>query len=276
MESYWVGTFIGIVILVLPSVIILAIRDKYILKKKIFPFIPHISIPLNEIKSDIQYCLYRAQYIATHASQKNTAIFFLLLLFIIGLAIFYSIDTATFYLNVAKILFISSISFIIFCIADSLWFLFIKDVAYVSTIQSKTSINSHLKKNIPLHTEINSANAEVILYAITNHHTFNYMMDVKRYLIEILVLLLILLFTFPLFALFNFALLWIFLYVDSNNNDAISEADYEIRLVVLCIDTLHRANPKRCKEFINTNQHPGITQLTMLYNSITTKSTRQK
>lgn len=230
--------------------------------------IKELKTTLSEVIDDFKSCIIHVNDLAIYSTVRNIKIFLFVFFLIFVILIFQSNSKAVFYLNFAKVLFISLVSYFIFCLSDYFWFLIKKGMVYKWNIKNKKHVKSLIErsKNNKNFEEVNFE--EKIVYT-AKYNSDGYKIHAKRYIAEISLLLLILLFIFPLFFLFNIALFCVmFVYVFLYETQPANQAFDDIGLLISCILRLHKENPVKCNAFITKNEKEEVKELSKLYDIV--------
>lgn len=237
-----------------------------------------IKTTFTEVEGDFNSCLNRAIYFISNSSSKSELLFFTSAIIILLFIIFHSNSEAGFYLNLSKILFVSIASFFVFCLSDCFWFLIKKAQLYKLNIRNRKNIASLIKRmhdEKVFDNENNHIEAKILMTAIFNSEGYKY--HAKRNAVEICLILLILLFTFPLFFLFNLALFCVmFVYVFLYEQQSVNQVFDDIGSLIFLIDKSYKNNPKECEKFIINNSNQEIRDLRMLYYAVSKPKHIQK
>ncbi|GIV44974.1 MAG: hypothetical protein KatS3mg035_2097 [Bacteroidia bacterium] len=233
--------------------------------------IQNIKNIIVEVLADLESCFNRASYfINTASSPKGELIFFLLSILVLFTLTLRSADEANFCFNLSKIIFVSIATFLVFCLSDTFWFLIKKAQIYKWNIKNKKNIKMLIEqignKKYP---DIDREHIEVKILSIANFNTEGYKYHAKRNAVEVGFILLVLLFTFPSFFIYNIALfcgmfIYIFLYEEESFDHIYSDIAY----LIYYIEILYRENPKNCKKFIIKNRNHKIRELRTIFNLI--------
>ncbi len=227
-----------------------------------------IKSVINNILGDLKSSKNRFLFFEHNASKKDLIIFSIIALIIIGVIIFNSSAQASFYLNFLRFLVVLIMTFFVYTQSESFWFLIIK--AYVYDYNIKT--RRHMKRIIELadkaeFNEPGSTEGYILLTAFGN--TKDYKRHVKRYLVEICLMLFFFFYITPDFFLFNlFVFIAAALYMSLNRTEAIDYAFFDIVRITNGIKKLIKEDPKKCDKFILKNNNQETRDLKKLYRYI--------
>lgn len=223
---------------------------------------------VSEVKGDISSCFNRASYFVNNSTSKGEKIFFLFVIVVFLIILFNSENEASFYLNSVRIILISATTFILLCLSDTFWFLLKKVQVYNLNIKNRKNINS-LFKELAGKEDLDYNNYQSAVQSITRFYSKDYKYHAKRNLIEISLILLFLLFTFPTFFIFNLALFCgMFVYVFLYEQQSVNQAFEDISDLLSLINKMHKKSPEQCKSYILSNSLQEIKDLKILYNTV--------
>lgn len=219
-----------------------------------------------EIIDDFKSFIYRAEILLDDSPSRNIKIFFLTVIYALLIALFFSQNKVEFYINIFRVLLISFVTFFIYCLSDYFWFLIKKEQIYRQNLKDTKSINKIIKI---MHNRINeqsNTGFEEKIISVIEYYSSEYKIHAKRYAIEISIFLLILLFTFPWFFLFNIAVFCaMYFYIFFHETQSIDQAFDDIGYLLYCINNFNKENPEKCEKFIAQSEQEEIRGLVWLY-----------
>ena len=105
-----------------------------------------IKRKLIEVIDDIKSCKVRATMLKDNSTTEQFVVFIVFSLIIFGIILFNSVSQADFYSHTFNTLFISLITFIIYCISDYFWYSKNKQYAYEGSLHETEIIKGLLDK----------------------------------------------------------------------------------------------------------------------------------
>ncbi|GEM_PF-4090987 len=217
------------------------------------------------VVSDFKSSIFHVNDLLIHSQDKHFKMFFALVILILAMITFRSNSQTALYLNLFMVIFVSLISYFIFCLSDYFWFLIKKKVVYTENIKYKKNINFCIKR-MPQNSDIEEDSYEKQILATVGFYSNGYKIHTYRYAAQIVLFLLILLFSYPDFFLLNIAIFCgMFVYTFVYEQESSGHAFNDISLLLNCINELHKENPEKCKSFILKNELEEIKELKMLY-----------
>lgn len=221
-----------------------------------------------DLVSDAKSTIFHAKNLLSNSSTKNIRKFYASVILILIIIIFRSNSLMAFYINFFGALFCSIVSYHIFCLSDYFWFLVRKKQVYALNIKYKKNINLLIKR-LPLTSDTEEDTNEEQILSNVRFYSEGYKVYTNRFAVEIILLLLILLFTYPLFFLLNIAIFCgMFIYAFIYEQESSGQVFGTITLLLNCINELHKEDPEKCKRFIIKNELEEIKDLKMLYQSV--------
>lgn len=212
--------------------------------------------------------IFHAEDLLFNSSTKNIRKFYVFVILILAIIIFRSNSLMAFYINLFGALFCSIVSYYIYCLSDYFWFLIKKKQVYALIIKYKKNINLLIKR-LPLTSDIEEDTNEKQILSTVSFYSESYKVHTYRYAVEIILLLLILLFTYPLFFLLNIAIFCgMFIYTFIYEQESSGQVFNDITLLLNSITELHKEDPEKCKRFILNNKKEEIKDLKMLYQAV--------
>ena len=221
-----------------------------------------------DVVSDFKSSIFHVNDLLIHSQDKHFKIFFAFVILLLLMITFRSESKSTFYINLFMVIFVSLISYFIFCLSDYFWFLIKKKKVYTANIKYKKNINICIKR-LPLSSNVEEDSIEKQILSTVGFYSGGYKVHTNRYGVEIVLLLLILLFTYPSFFLLNIGLFCgMFVYTFIYEQQSSGQAFDDISLLLNCINELHKENPEKCKSFIIKNKQEEVKELKKLYQSV--------
>lgn len=212
--------------------------------------------------------IFHAEDLLFNSSTKNIRKFYIFVILILAIIIFRSNSLMAFYINLFGALFCSIVSYYIYCLSDYFWFLIKKKQVYALIIKYKKNINLLIKR-LPLTSDIEEDTNEKQILSTVSFYSESYKVHTYRYAVEIILLLLILLFTYPLFFLLNIAIFCgMYIYTLIYEQESSGQVFNDITLLLNSITELHKEDPEKCKRFIIDNELEEVKDLKMLYQSV--------
>ena len=222
-----------------------------------------------DIIGDFQSCWYFAVHIFNDPPiDKRVAL--VGVAFILIIPFFIVSNESYLLLYFARVLFASLATFAVLTWSNTFWFLMKKSWMYKVQIKNRKSINYFLKdiKNLTID-DAESENPEGALYIISNYYSEGYKYHAIRNAIEVIFLLIVLLYTLPLFFLFNLGLISLqFFWVMLVDNQSSSQVFNDLKILIFCIHKLYKLNSKNCKEFIFKNKMESVRELGVIYMAV--------
>ncbi len=220
-----------------------------------------------EIIGDFISCKNRALYLLSF-SPINKKLLFVLLISVFLFTVFRSSSKYEFYLYFLEILFVSFITFIIFVQSDTYWFLRKKAWSFKLIAKNRKCIQDTVKKikELKLEKEKNPIGA---IYVTAYTDLVGYKSHILRIEIEIIILLAILLFTFPPLFIFNLALFcMLFFYVSFYDSQASNYVSQDIIVLTNSVKSLYEDDPENCRKFILENDSLYVRELGNIYRTV--------
>lgn len=214
---------------------------------------------------DLNSCKNRFLFLKNRALGKHLLIFLFITLGVLGVVIFTSASQAEFYLNFLKLLLVLLISFFVYCLSDCFWFLILKAYLYNYNIKHRRHMKDLLDQaNKVDFTKTRSVEGQILVTAFFNSK--GYKEHAVRYIVEICIMLIILLYIMPIFFLYNLAVFIImFAYVSLYEGQVSTHVFSDIIALVNCIKELIKEDPKKCREFIIESKYQEVKDLGKLY-----------
>lgn len=228
-----------------------------------------INVLVEDVLGDIKSCWYFATHIVDNPPiDKRIALIGIAVILITPFFVISNENGIILYF--ARVLFASVTTFIILTWSNTFWFLMKKSWMYKIHTKQRKSINYYLKDIDDL--KVDNAeveNPEGALYVISQYNSEGYKYHAIRNAIEVIVLLLILLFTMPLFFLFNLVLISLqFFYVMIFDNQSSSQVFNDLKTLVFCIHKLYKTSPAGCKKLILENEMESVRELGAIYRAV--------
>ncbi len=223
----------------------------------------------SEIQGDFVSCRNRARFLLQSSPvDKRILAIGLVVVFIFALSINPNPNDILFYF--LKVVFVSVISFIIFTLSDTFWFLIKKNWMYKVHIKKRSTINYYLKRiNILKIEDSEKENPEGAIYVISYNNFAGFKYHAWRNGIEASILLIILLYFFPTFFVFNLLLFcMLFFYVMIFDNQSSSQVFEDIKNLVFCVRKIYKDNPENCRKFIFENKMESVRELGAIYRTV--------
>ena len=220
-----------------------------------------------EIIGDFISCKNRAVYLLSF-SAINKKLLFAVLIAIFLFTVFRSSSNYEFYLYFLEILFVSFITFIIFVQSDTYWFIRKKAWSFKLVAKNRKCIQDTLKKikKLKLEKEKNPIGA---IYITAYCDLEGYKPQVTRIAVEIIILLAILFFTFPLIFIFNLALFcMMFFYVAFYESQAPTYVWQDIMTLTNSVKSLYEDDHEKCRKFILENDSLYVHELENIYRTV--------
>lgn len=199
--------------------------------------------------------------------KKILAIGFILVLIIVTIGISNPNNLILYFL---KIVFVTVVTFLILTWSNTFWFLIKKLWIYKLQIRRRQNINYYLKNMAAEKLkESDAQNPKGAIYMISYYNSVGFKYHAKRNGVEISLLLMMLLFNFPLFFVFNLALfgvilVYVFLYEQQSTNQVVND----IKILIHCVNLLYEENPENCRKFILENTMASVRELSSIYRAI--------
>lgn len=228
-----------------------------------------IKTLFDDLRGDIFSCWNFATVIIDNPP-FDKRILGLILAITLVIPIFINPDPSILLFLYAKIFFVTILTFLLLTWSNTFWFLMKKTWMYKIHIKRRKSINMYLKDIKTLKVDDPEAeNPEGALHVISHYNSEGYKYHVIRNAIEVALLLLILLFTMPLFFLFNLALFGMqFFYVMIFDNQSSSQVFNDLKTLVFCVHKLHRTNPEDCRKLIFESKMESMRELGAIYRAV--------
>lgn len=228
-----------------------------------------LKVLFDDIIGDIGSCWYFANHIIDNPPiDKRVAIVGIAVIFLLPFFVISNENGIILYF--ARVLLASAATFLILTWSNTFWFLMKKSWMYKVQIKNRKSINYYLKdvKNLKVD-DAESENPEGALYTISHYNSEGYKYHAVRNAVEVILLLILLLYTMPLFFLFNLGLITLqFFWVMLADNQSSSQVFNDLKKLVFCIHKLYKENPKECKKFIFDNNMESVRELGEIYRTI--------
>lgn len=228
-----------------------------------------INVLVDDIIGDIKSCWYFATHIVDNPPiDKRVALIGIAVILITPFFVISNENGIILYF--AGVLFASITTFIILTWSNTFWFLMKKSWMYKIHIKQRKSINYYLKdiNNLKVD-DAEVENPEGAPYVISHYNSEGYKYHAIRNAVEVILLLLILLFTMPMFFLFNLALISLqFFYVMIFDNQSSSQVFNDLKTLVFCIHKLYKTNPADCKKLIFENDMESVRNLGAIYRAV--------
>lgn len=228
-----------------------------------------IKTLFDDLRGDIFSCWYFANHIYNDPPiDKRIALIGTVIILIIP---FFVISNENdIFLYFVRVVFASLATFAILTWSNTFWFLMKKTWMYKIHIKRRKSINMYLRDIKTLKVDDPEAeNPEGALHVISYYNSEGYKYHAIRNAIEVALLLLILLFTMPLFFLFNLALFGMqFFYVMIFDNQSSSQVFNDLKTLVFCVHKLHRKNPEDCRKLIFESKMESMRELGTIYRAV--------
>lgn len=228
-----------------------------------------LKVLFDDIVGDIGSCWYFANHIIDNPPiDKRVAVIGIAVIFLLPFFIISNENGIILYF--ARVLIASAATFLILTWSNTFWFLMKKSWMYKIHIKQRKSINYYLKdiKNLKID-DAESENPEGALYIISNYNSEGYKYHAIRNAVEVILLLILLLYTMPLFFLFNLGLIALQLFwVMLADNQSSSQVFNDLKTLVFCIHKLYKTNPADCKKLIYENDMESVRDLGAIYRAI--------
>jgi hypothetical protein len=222
-----------------------------------------------DVIHDFWSCIYHAHDLLIDSSTKSVVIFFILVVLAFFATVFNSNNQAEFYINFLKIIFVSVVTYFIFCLSDYFWFLKNKFYLYDKCINNKKYMKIALKNAKTIDNLKADLDIKGQLWFTVFYYSNGWQRHAKRYLVEICVLLVILFNVAPIFFIYNLIIFAaMYLYVFFYEKQSAAQAFADIFLIINCIKKLNKENPGKCKSYILENKLVEIRELKILYQAI--------
>lgn len=231
-----------------------------------------LKVLFDDIVGDIGSCWYFANHIIDNPPiDKRVAVIGIAVIFLLPFFVISNENGIIFYF--ARILLASAATFLILTWSNTFWFLMKKSWMYKIHIKQRKSINYYLKDIKTLKVDdVESENPEGAIYTISNYNSEGYKYHAIRNAVEVILLLIILLYTMPLFFLFNLGLIALqFFWVMLADNQSSSQVFNDLKKLVFCIHKLYKKNPEESKKFIFDNKMDSVRELGEIYKAIEKK-----
>lgn len=215
-----------------------------------------------DLWGDFRSCRNRAAWLVHYTPARVFLILYPF--FILGLS-----DNAhsflEFTLITLKILFVSVLSFIVFVLSDTFWFLTKKTYVYTKSLNTQEFITFYLNKNKPVIPQ-DAEELKAQIQDIQRLHFKDAALRLRNYKIKIVILLLLIFLTSAPFLYFNMAVfIAMMVYKGVYDNEPYEYAFAELLTVTHCVLALYKINPEDCKRFILENENQYMKKLEKVY-----------
>lgn len=220
-----------------------------------------------QIYSDLNSCKHRFFYL------WNTSPL-LLKIFISFFAVcilLFSLTTSSigqFITYILKMTISGVITFLIFTLSDTFWFLVKKNHMFHTVLSAKRNHAFYVRR---LRTqdlgEVDNPIGEI--YVRIHFYAYFVKQETIRIAVEVGILLIVLIILYPYLFVFNVILVGaMYFYVFIYDDESIPQVRYDLARIIQCVEKMYIDNQKECKKFIFENKMPYVRKLDSIYNAI--------